>query len=160
MPVFDFFKVTVKKERTVKKENSELGKYSVIQKNVDGIIHISIEGNYYVKIYDKTYSIISENYDCNNMPYVYAQQLDENGHRMLMVRADVNANKLPKQYLPFAPGIKVYGNIVLNNFNKIEMFKIKKICYDEHTNEGLEALQFYKNNYAIIQNAIKTKWMD
>ena len=65
-----------------------------------------------------------------------------------------------KTFTKLSDNQEIYGTIVLNNFNKIEMFKIKKICYDEHTNEGLEALQFYKNNYAIIQNAIKTKWMD
>ena len=160
MPTFSFFEVTVKKERTVKKESSDTGKYTIIQKNIDGIVHISIEGNYYVKVFDKTYNITSENYTCEGMPYVYAQQLDVNGHRMMLSRADVNANKLPKQYLPFAPGIKVYGNIVKNNYTTEIMFKIKKICYDEHTNEGLDALQFYKKNYEVIQAGIKSKWKD
>ena len=156
MPVFDFFKVTTKKERVVKKNNTD-GKYSIIQKNLNCIVHIDIEANYYIKVVDKNYPIIPENYDCKDVPEIYAQCLDENGHRMLWIRNNVNPQSLPKQYIPFAPGIKVIGNIVLNNYTKQEMFKIKKICYDEHTNEGLEALQFYKNNYAIIQNAIKNK---
>lgn len=159
MPTFDFFKVTTKKERVVKK-NSTDGKYSVIQKNLDGIVHIDIEANYYVKVFDKTYPIISENYDCKNIPEVYAQGLDEKGHRMLWIRNNINSQSLPKQYLPFAPGIKVYGNIVLNNYTKQEMFKIKKICYDEHTNEGYDALKFYKDNYDTIHPIIRSKWKD
>ena len=159
MPVFDFFKVTIKKERIVKKNNTD-NKYSIIQKNLDGIVHIDIEANYYVKIFDKTYPIISENYDCKDIPEVYAQCLDENGHRMLWIRTNVNPQSLPKQYLPFAPGIKVVGHIVLNNYTKQKMFKIKKICYDEHTNEGYDALKFYQNNYDIIQSIIHNKWRD
>lgn len=155
---FDFFNVKIKKERTIQKSNIADGKYSILEKNIYGIVHIDLEANYYVKICNKNYPIISENYDTKNIPEIFAQELDKNGHRKLIIRNNSNLQKLPVQYLPFAPGIKVCGNIVLNNYNKLTMFKIKKIEYDEHTKEGLEALKFYKENYNVIQSILKDKW--
>lgn len=160
MPLFDFTPIVSKKKETIRKDNYTNGKYSVAVKNVEGVVCINLEANYYVQIEEDKYDIIAENYDTKGFAEVYPQRLDNNGQRILLIRSLLINKPIVKQYLPFAPGICVSGDIVVNNYTTKYMFNIKKVMHDYRDNDCKAALQFYQDNYETIQNAIKAKWMD
>lgn len=154
---FDFTPIVSKKKQSVRKDTYSQGKYSVVGKEYEGIVCISLDGNYYVRIEDQTYNIISENYNTENVSKVYLQKLDSNGQRILLIRSLLVNKKISNVYLPFAPGIYVIGDIVVNNYTKEIMFNIKKILHDDKDNGCHQALKFYQDNYDIIQKALKAK---
>ena len=160
MPLFDFTPIVSKKKEIIRKDNYTDGKYSIALKNVEGVVCIDLEGNYYIQIEENKYSIVEENYNTKGYAEVYPQKLDNNGQRILLIRSLLINKHLTKHYLPFAPGICVSGNVVVNNYTTKYMFYIKKIMHDYRDNDCRAALQFYQDNYETIQNAIKAKWKD
>lgn len=157
MPSFDFSVVKIKKEKVIKQHKHVEDKYEVIKKKIDTYIQIDLEANYYVIVDDIRYNIVPEDYSCKDVEQVYLQKLDKLGHRMRWDRIGMNLQALGKQYLPFAPGIKVHGHIVKNIFNNEQLFHLIKILPEDLTIEGYEILKYYKENYDIIQQNMKNK---
>lgn len=156
MPSFDFNPIVIKPKEHNHKTNYVSGKYEIIQKDLTGVVTITLDAEYYVKVYNKLYRIIPENHNCEGIENVYPQILDEHKHRVLVVRTELlKRTKLPKIYKPFAPGVYVKGNVIKNNITHEEMFHIKKVYIERSDIDAVTALKFFRNNYEKISNALR-----
>lgn len=145
MPSFSF-NATIKKKDN-KKQVKTKNNIQIIDKNVSGVVSIDINGIYHVNGLE----ISPENYTCEGHTRLYYQGLQDK-QRVLYIREDID-KKIPcntKNYLPFAVGCCVVGNIIQNVFTNKSWFYIKKVFVNYDNIESQKALEFYRNNYEQI----------
>lgn len=157
MPTFDF---SISKRKEVKSKKSyNTSESSIIEQLVRGVVCITLDACYKVKVDDIYYSIMSKNFSCKGVSKVYRQLLDKNKQRVLYVRLDDNKCELGHNlYLPFAPGCIVIGNILEHRLTKTRVFNIKKVLIDYDDIESQKAIKFYRDNYDIIQEKLISKY--
>lgn len=157
MPYFDF---TIVSSHNKTKRNYKIRtKNTIIESNVIGYVTIDLDANYYVVYNDKSYKINPINYSCKGFITIYNRFLDENNHRIRIIRVN-DSVKAHHPYLPFAPGCVVKGNItVLNDLAEI-VFDIKKCYIDKEDATANYYLKHFKDNYNIIKDKIKQKLMN
>lgn len=157
MPTFDF---SISKRKEVKsKKTYTTSEYSILESSVTGVVYITLDACYNVKVNDINYSIMSKNFSCKGVSKVYRQLLDNNKQRVLYVRLDDNKCELGHNlYLPFAPGCVVIGNILEHTKFKYKIFDIKKVLIDYDNVESQEAIKFYRDNYDVIQEKLILKY--
>lgn len=149
MPTFDF--TPIKKKSGERKGSNGNSKYEVLLKDIKGVVFIDINANYFVKVNNTSYNIITENYNCGGVANVYLQQLDNNLQRVLYIRHEEYKPNLDTQhYLPFTAGCCVTGHIVKNKLNNVSQFNIKKVYIDYNDTEAQKAIKFYRENYIEI----------
>lgn len=155
MPSFSFS--PVKKKTTIKTNSS---KYSILFKDIIGVVCITLEAKYYILVDKDSYDILPECYSCKGHKNLYLQNNNER-QRILYIRRDkLNTDTITKHWLPFAPGCMVKGNIVQNNNTKRTYFKIKKVYIDLTNNTAHEAIEFYRNNIETISKIINNKLLE
>lgn len=142
----------------VKKTGSSPRREIVI-KDIIGVINITIDGQYYVLYKDKTYTLTLESYDLKGKNVYYAKSLIEN--KTLAVISLHKQDRNNKQYLPFAVGSIVKGNVykILGierfNINKVlELSDIPSESYNYYKQLVHEAKDFYRKNYEEIIKCI------
>lgn len=147
MPTFNFT-IETKPER---KPKSNINKTVKLTK-VEGIVNITIDGIYKVKVNKFIYDIHKDCYSCKGITNIYKQELDKHLQRILYVRDVGYCEECnPLHYLPFTVGCNVIGDII--SINDKEYFCIKKVFLDFSNNEAHNALEFYKNNYKVINQS-------
>ena len=158
MPKFNF---SVSKKETVKKKSSDNSKlYETVENNVKGVVFIDIEGLYTVRYNGKDYNLTENSYNCKNHYIIYRRgYLDDNNKNSCIIREDnksIEAKHI--NYLPFAPGCIVIGNIIQNGFKTL--FEFSKVCFGEGNSDSTEARQFYIANSKTINKKINDRWKD
>lgn len=153
MPYFDF-SLPKKKEKRKTAKNTLWSK--ILEKNVQGVVWIDDKGELTIKVVpDKRYKIHLDSYSCKGKRNIYARKL-ENRRVVCIIRNveecfECNHNI----FLPFAVGSIVSGDIVQIGFN--QQFIINK-CWSDLNNEDAHlALEYYRNNYDTIINALENK---
>lgn len=147
-----YFSLSVQKKEQKKKNNNTI-KYQIIEKDVQGIVNITLSARYIIKVKDIKYHITKESYSCKNKNNIY-HQLCGNNSRICYIRyVDKKYECNSKLWLPFAPGCIVKGNIIQGQFEKL--FAIKKVWIDPDNIDAHNAFQFFKENYDIISEQIK-----
>lgn len=151
MTVFNF-NFTPKYSKTPKKENNK-----ILEKDIEGVIHIHLDGNFY--IIDKksnSYIIHPKNFNCLGKANIYPFQIDKKtGGRIVYIRNENRQEMIHKAYLPFAPGLCVKGDIIIEN--KITYFNIKNTYIDNNNPDAKKAFEFYKDNFKEIIKNIRNK---
>lgn len=147
MPTFDFSIIG-----KINKANNK--KVAIINKNIIGIVHISIDGEFYINANNRAIPIFFECFSKINKNKLYCINL-YNNKRLCIIRDKKCITKIDnKNYLPFAPGCIVKGDIIKDK--NIEVFKIKTITTEYDNIEAKQAFMFWKNNYETIKkNGIK-----
>lgn len=156
MPTFDFS--LPKKKIKERKTSNSINVYEVLERNVEGIVNISINADYYIKCENGDYKIMPECYSCKGKSTVYRQSCYDLGRFVYIRCVDEYIECNPLHWIPFAPGCVVSGNIVLNKTTKRSYFKIKKCWIDNDYDGADKALQFYINNHIKITDAHKIKY--
>lgn len=153
MPYFDF-SLPKKKEKRKTAKNTLRSK--ILEKNVQGVVWIDDKGELTIKVIpDKRYKIHLDSYSCKGKKNIYARRL-ENRRIVCIIRNIGEYLECNHDiFLPFAVGSIVSGNIVQIGFN--QQFVINK-CWSDLNNEDAHlALEYYRNNYDTIINALENK---
>lgn len=160
MPTFNFSVVTkIKKSSGTKIGNSNW--YKTVKKDVYCVCGIDIDGNYYAHdiINNIDYKFTSRSYNLKTK-YLYCQQLIK-GKRLQIVELTIKEIKSPWLFLPFAPGVGLYGKLVKNTAINTEniLFDLNKTFDIPKDNENYAPyFIFYRNNYDIIYPKILEKY--
>lgn len=159
MPTFTFTApVKIKKSSGTKVKTTF---YKTIKKEVYCVCGIDIDGNYYAHdiITGNDYKFTSRSYSLKTKTF-YSQQLIK-GKRIEVVKLVDNITKTPWIYLPFAPGIGLYGKLVENTvLSKSDiLFDLDKTFSIPRDNDNyIPYFIFYRDNYNIIYPKILEKY--
>lgn len=148
-----YFSLSLPKKKT--KRNTNTNKYRLIEKDVEGIVVISLKAMYSVSCKIGTIPITRESYSCKNKNAIY-HQLCGNNSRICYIRyKDKKYECNGKLWLPFAPGCIVKGNIVESEFGN--KFDIKNTWIDPDNIDAHNAFKFFKDNYEQISKVLREK---
>lgn len=117
---------------------------TIITKNVIGVIHIRVDGSYYMKYEELSYNLTKESFDCKNREVLYYKNILE-GNRLRIIKLQKYDKTSLNAYLPFAPGVIVKGNLVKVN-QDIEFDLKETINFDENfKDESKKAFIYYRD---------------
>lgn len=149
MPVFNFSAASKPKAKT--RSNNSSVRYEKIEKDVLGVICITLALDYFVEIGKERYPIVKEDYTSEGKGELYEQDLGGDKYRVRHIRSKEDRCKANTDYfLPFAPGCCVIGHIVKHHITKNTMFKIKKVFIDRENKDAKRSIRWYRNHYAQI----------
>lgn len=155
MPTFNFsLASTKKKERQTTKSD---GRFEVVERNLIGVVFITLTADYEVQVAGNRYDIKEECYTCKGYARVYthSHNLKE---RICYIRSqDDLGNRNILHWLPFIEGCSVKGNIIRDKVLNKKVFLIKEIYEDYSNPVAHDARQFYRENANEIFNAIINK---
>lgn len=146
------FSLFSKKNREKRLKSNTTQKYSIIEKNVEGVCHITLEASYFIIINGIPYKFTDESYVINNKSFYSTQLIDNKLLKISTLNVTKRYNE--KLYLPFAPGSICKGNIVRNNITGQTLFKFKDSYIDKNNLESIDAINFYRKHYVEIINKI------
>lgn len=153
MPYFDF-SLPKKKEKRKTAKNTLRSK--ILEKNVQGVVWIDDKGELTIKVVpNKRYKIHLDSYSCKGKRNIYARRLENRRVVCIIRNIEEYFECNHDVFLPFAVGSIVSGNIVQIGFN--QQFVINK-CWSDLNNEDAHlALEYYRDNYDTIINALENK---
>ena len=153
MPYFDF-SLPKKKEKRKTAKNTLRSK--ILEKNVQGVVWIDDKGELTIKVVpNKRYKIHLDSYSCKGKRNIYARRLENRRVVCIIRNVEEYFECNHDVFLPFAVGSIVSGNIVQIGFN--QQFVINK-CWSDLNNEDAHlALEYYRDNYDTIINALENK---
>ena len=141
MPYFDF-SVTKKQTNTNHKKAKQ---YTIIKRDIYGVVHIAITGMLFVNINNTVVPILKDCYNTAKKDKIFSLKLNKDSKRLCIVRnKNERLNYTNENYLPFAPGCIVYGNLLLNPYGTT--------LFIEYDNEESKiAFNYWKTNYEEIE---------
>lgn len=154
MPTFNFSLIS-KKEKKRTTINNTIS-YEIIEKKVQGVIHIDINANYYINVKGNKYNIKKECYSCKDKPSIYIIQGTK---RIRYIRCFGNYHE-SNLYLPFTYGLIAIGNIVRDKKTNNKYFDIKNCYSDIYNHECNNARKFYYEHSDVIYKIIKEKYIN
>lgn len=147
MPYFDF-SVTKKQTNTNHKKAKQ---YTIIKRDIYGVVHIAITGILFVNINNTVVPILKDCYNTAKKDKIFSLKLNKDSKRLCIVRnKNERLNYTNENYLPFAPGCIVYGNLLLNPYGTT-LFNIKKVIIEYDNEESKIAFNYWKANYEEIE---------
>lgn len=147
MPYFDF---TVTKKQT-NTNHKKAKQYTIIKRDIYGVVHIAITGMLFVNINNTVVPILKDCYNTVGKDKIFSLKLNKDSKRLCIVRnKNERLNYTNENYLPFAPGCIVYGNLLLNPYGTT-LFNIKKVIIEYDNEESKIALNYWKTNYEEIE---------
>lgn len=147
MPYFDF-SVTKKQTNTNHKKAKQ---YTIIKRDIYGVVHIAITGMLFVNINNTVVPILKDCYNTAKKDKIFSLKLNKDSKRLCIVRnKNERLNYTNENYLPFAPGCVVYGNLLLNPYGTT-LFNIKKVIIEWDNEESRIAFNYWKTNYEEIE---------
>ena len=155
---FDF-SVPVKKQKN-SSQRVKVSFYTIVTKGVYCIADINIDGTYKAIniLTGEEYIITSRSYQIKTCT-CYCQQLVDNKRLQRITLDKIKKFDTPWLYLPFAPGVGMYGNIVKSKYNESYMFDLTK-TFNMPTHNELAKTIFinFRNNYTEIYNNILKRY--
>lgn len=158
MPIFDFTAFNHKKQsKTSYKPKSD---FTIVERNVIAVAIITPDANYLAVNLNtgEAFNITSKSYKLKTN-ICYSQQLVDNKRIKAIKIDDICSWDNPHLYLPFAPGVGLYGNIIKSNLNNSLWFDLKKSVSLPKENElSKKAFLFYREHYEEIYVKLKEKY--
>ena len=153
MPYFDF---SLPKKKEKRKTSKNTLRSKILEKNVQGVVWIDDKGELTIKVVpDKRYKIHLDSYSCKGKRNIYARRLENRRVVCIIRNVEEYFECNHDVFLPFAVGSIVSGNIVQIGFS--QQFVINK-CWSDLNNEDAHlALEYYRDNYDTIINALENK---
>lgn len=147
MPNFSFKPV---QKLQNKKKYVVISSGKILQRNILGVVHITLNGTYYVNVTTEQYTIHPDCWDTKGVKTLYSKYL-LNGRRWRYNRDPFYELPARSGFLPFGVGCEVIGDIVENERIKTTFFKIKKVRDGVPDNEeAVAASKFFREHYAEI----------
>lgn len=148
---FNFSSITDNnKSKNSKKSN--FTNYVILEREVWGVVYITLNATYYVKLDDgRIYDIAPKCYKIGRRKTIYFRKLLD-GQPAIYRRVNTRNLSIDNcRYLPFGVGCRVKCNIVEDPITKRHKVTIK-ICRVDYLDERFyTAVQYLKKNYAIIK---------
>lgn len=138
------------KHKTVN-SNTDKEKYTIIAKDLRGVVWITIDGCYKVVVGDNVYDILERNYNCARKKSLYYEDLVENKLVNYIKLSPGNADSV-KGYLPFGVGCCVTGMLLRRKRDDRVYFNIKKVFIERNNPDALAAINYYRENLEVINN--------
>lgn len=155
MPTFNFsLAPTKKKERQTTKSD---GRFEVVQRNLIGVVFITLTADYEVQVAGNRYDIKEECYTCKGYARIYTHSHNLKERICYIRNQDDLGNRNILHWLPFIEGCSVKGNIIRDKVLNKKVFLIKEIYEDYSNPVAYAARQFYRENAKKIFNAIIDK---
>ncbi len=157
---FDFTAVVKKNKKH--SQPIKLNLYKTIKKDIYCVASIDLNGTYYaIDIETGTkYSISSASYNIKTKVF-YSQQLIDNKRLQVNLLQQAKINNRKDLYLPFAPGVGLFGNLVQNtaiNSNSIIFNLIRTFDMPKDNELSRNEFLYFRNNYTIIRENILKKY--
>lgn len=153
MPYFDF---SLPKKKEKRKTSKNTLRSKILEKNVQGVVWIDDKGELTIKVVpDKRYKIHLDSYSCKGKRNIYARRLENRRVVCIIRNVEEYFECNHDVFLPFAVGSIVSGNIVQIGFN--QQFVINKCWSDLNNEDAHSALEYYRDNYDTIINALENK---
>lgn len=144
MITFNFSPIIKKKTNNVKSKES-----NIVEKDVRGVIHITLDGQYYIPFKETIHYIAKDCYNCKGKNTLFYKGL-LNGNNIKVIKLDKFSLSDYTNYLPFTVGCYVKGNLIKEDSNT-KFFITKLLKYDEIVKiERINAIKFFKENYDEI----------
>lgn len=142
----------------VKKTSNDRNR-KLVEKNVKGVIGITLDANYYVQVENKQYTLTIESYDLKGKNVYYCRELQNN--KILEIISLTKQKRNQSKYLPFGVGCVVKGNIY-NIFGKhrfnitkiIEFSELSQEDYNNFISMSHNCKEFFRNNYEEIKKCM------
>lgn len=147
------FNFAIKPKRT---NNGTHKTSNIVEKNVIGIVNISLTGFYYVVSGEKEYFLSNNSYNVKDKTILFSQKLTNN--RVLkVVNLAKNSQEKIAYYLPFGVGCVLKGNAIIENGRIV--FDLIKVVEDDYIykEEQIKARKFFVDNYEEIEQIIINK---
>lgn len=139
----------------------KLNLYTTLTKDIYCVAGINLDGSYYaIDIQNgNKYLLTSKSYYIKTRIY-YSQQLINNKRLQICTLNAIKEFNNPWLYLPFAPGVGLFGNIVKSNYNENQIWFDLSRTFDMPRDNELSRNEFlyYRENYKEIYNNILTKY--
>lgn len=136
------------------KKTKDANNKKIVERNILGVINITLEGKYYVHTDTEDYSLTLESYDIKGKNVFYTIELFDNKFQEI-IRLN-KATRNYKKYLPFCVGSIVKGNIY-NIFGK-NRFNISRVL--ELSDIEDDKIEYYKLNVHNAKMFFKTNYED
>lgn len=150
------FKFTVKVPKA-KRTPKQKSIYTKIEKNVEGVCYVDIEGQFVCICDNKIYFFTKQSYKLYN-GNLYCTQLLENKLLKTIRLSDIDKNAYKPSYMmPFMAGVICKGDIVKNNITNQTLFDLKTTRTNWKNELAKRYFLFYKENYNIIINKIRER---
>lgn len=105
----------------------------------------------FVNINNTVVPILKDCYNTTKKDKIFSLKLNKDSKRLCIVRnKNERLNYTNENYLPFAPGCIVYGNLLLNPYGTT-LFNIKKVIIEYDNEESKIAFNYWKTNYEEIE---------
>ena len=105
----------------------------------------------FVNINNTVVPILKDCYNTAKKDKIFSLKLNKDSKRLCIVRnKNERLNYINENYLPFAPGCIVYGNLLLNPYGTT-LFNIKKVIIEYDNEESKIAFNYWKTNYEEIE---------
>ena len=148
------FAIKIAKPKRAPKQKSI---YTRIEKNVEGVCYVDIEGHFACICNNKIYLFTKQSYKLYN-GNLYCTQLLENKLLKTIRLSDINKDAYKPSYMmPFMAGVICKGDIIKNNITSEILFDLKTTRTDWKNELAKRYFLFYKENYNIIINKIREK---
>lgn len=148
------FKFSIKTSKS-KRQRKQPSLYTKIEKNVEGVCYVDIDGTFVCIYNSKIYNFTKASYKLYN-GVLYCTQLSE-GKLLKTIRLD-DINKgayKPSYMMPFMAGVICKGNIIKNNITNEVQFELQTTRTDWKNETCKRYFLFYKENYNTIINKIR-----
>ena len=154
MPTFNFsLTLTKKKEKQTTKSNS---RFEVVERNLIGIVFITLTADYKVHVDNNKYDIKEECYTCKGYTRIYTHHNLKERICYIRNKDDLEDRNI-SYWLPFIEGCSVKGDIIRDKILNKKVFLIKEIYEDYRNPIACTARKFYFENAKEIFNAIIDK---
>ena len=148
------FAIKVAKPKRKPKQKSI---YTRIEKNVEGVCYVDIEGHFACICNNKIYFFTKQSYKLYN-GNLYCTQLVENKLLKTIRLSDINKDAYKPSYMmPFMAGVICKGDIIKNNITSEISFDLKTTRTDWKNELAKRYFLFYKENYNTIINKIRER---
>lgn len=142
----------------VKKTSNDRNR-KLVERNVKGVIGITLDADYYVQVENKQYTLTIESYDLKGKNVYYCKELQNN--KILEIISLTKQKRNQAKYLPFGVGCVVKGNIY-NIFGKhrfnitkiIEFSELSQEDYNTFISISHNCKEFFKINYEEIKKCM------
>lgn len=148
------FAIKVAKPKRAPKQKSI---YTRIEKNVEGVCYVDIEGHFACICNNKIYFFTKQSYKLYN-GNLYCTQLLENKLLKTIRLSDINKGAYKPSYMmPFMAGVICKGDIIKNNITSEISFDLKTTRTDWKNELAKRYFLFYKENYNTIITKIRER---
>ena len=146
------FKFNIKSPtKTNRKSHRNTPLHKIIERNVEGICYVDIDGYFVCICNSKVYNFTKDSYKLYNGNLYCTQLIDNKLLKTVRLKDIPKECYNPTYMMPFMAGVICKGDIIKNTVTNELQFSLKKTWTDWKNEQAKTYFKFYKNNYETIR---------